>query len=83
LYGYVNDRGVEVVKPAFQYAWMFSDGLSVVKTGGKFGFIDKTGKLVVPAIYDRADNFHGDRANVCLNKKWTVMIYHPAESGQK
>lgn len=76
LYGYVNDQGVEAVKPVFNHAWMFSDGLSVVKAGDKYGFIDKTGKMVVPAIYDRADNFHGDRANVCLDKKWTVMIYH-------
>jgi hypothetical protein len=75
LYGFVDGLGVEVITPSFQLAWMFSDGLSVVKTGGKFGFIDKSGALVVPAIYDRADNFHGDRANVFLNRQWMVMIY--------
>lgn len=75
LYGYVNEQGVEVISPRFRHAWMFSDGLSVVKTGEKFGYIDKSGELVVPAIYDRADNFHGDRANVCLKGKWMVMIY--------
>jgi hypothetical protein len=75
LYGFVNVQGVEAISPSFQLAWMFSDGLSVVKTGGKFGFIDKSGALVVPAIYDRADNFHGDRANVFLNRQWMVMIY--------
>ncbi len=74
-YGYVNESGVEVIKPRFDGALAFSDGLAVVRIGEKYGFIDKTGTLVVPAIYDRCDNFHGDRANVCLNKKWTVMIY--------
>jgi hypothetical protein len=76
LYGYVDEKGVEIISPRFRHAWMFSDGLSVVQAGKKFGYIDKTGTMVVPAIYDRADNFHDDRANVCLKGKWMVMIYN-------
>lgn len=76
-YGFVNEEGVEVIVPKFDSALPFSDGLAVVKVDRKYGFIDKKGNMVVPAIYNRCDNFHGDRANVCLNKKWQVMIYPP------
>ena len=34
----------------------FSDGLCLVQKDGKFGFIDKTGNLVIPAIYDYLDD---------------------------
>jgi len=35
----------------------FHDGLAMVATGKKTGYIDKTGKLVVPLIYDQADYY--------------------------
>ncbi len=33
------------------------DGLAVVNKDGKWGFIDKTGKVVIPLQYDYASNF--------------------------
>ena len=36
----------------YDYAWNFSEGLAGVKLNGKFGFIDNTGKQVVPCVYD-------------------------------
>jgi hypothetical protein len=38
-----------------------------VKLNGKWGFIDKTDTLVIPLIYDMADDFHDCRAEVILN----------------
>ena len=48
----------------------FSDGLASIKLNNKYGFIDKTGKSVIPCIYDRAGSFSEGLAYVYLNNKW-------------
>ena len=48
----------------------FSDGLAAVELNDKFGFIDKTGKEVIPLIYDNAYSFSNGLAVVALNGKY-------------
>ena len=48
----------------------FHEGLAMVKKGDKYGFIDKTGKEVIPTIYDAAGNFHEGLAIVKKDDKW-------------
>ena len=48
----------------------FSDGLAVVELNDKFGFIDKTGREVIPLIYDNAYSFSNGLAIVALNGKY-------------
>ena len=47
-----------------------SDGLSLVELNDKFGFIDTTGREVIPLIYDNAYSFSGGLADVQLNGKY-------------
>lgn len=54
LYGFVNRKGEWVIRPRFLLAASFSEGLAAVMLGedivdGKWGFINKEGKLVIPA----------------------------------
>ena len=37
---------------------------------GKWGFIDKTGNIVIPCIYNKVDDFHDGLAKVRKNGKW-------------
>lgn len=69
--GFINSALDEVIKPAWDFAFPFEDGLSMVcqgcvslrvvgseyseMVGGKWGFIDKKGQVVVPVIYEKAD----------------------------
>jgi hypothetical protein len=41
------------------YDWLtgFSEGFAAVKLNNKWGFIDKTGKAVIPCIYDEVKDF--------------------------
>lgn len=41
----------------YEYIGYFSEGFALVKKDGKYGFIDKTGKLVIPAIYEKVQPF--------------------------
>ena len=48
----------------------FSDGLAVVELNDKFGYIDKTGREVIPLIYDYASEFAAGLASVELHGNW-------------
>ncbi len=54
----------------------FSEGLAPVKVGGKWGFIDKTGKQIIPCLYDYAwllslnSSFNEGLASVYVGGKW-------------
>jgi hypothetical protein len=41
----------------YEDAEPFAEGLARVRSGGKWGYIDKTGNLVVPAVYQSALDF--------------------------
>src|SRR5258706_12737862 len=46
-----------------------SGPLFPVEGDGKWGFIDRTGKLIIPLQFDSANNFHEGLALVTPNKK--------------
>lgn len=56
------ERGVltyeEIIAPQYEAAQPFSEGLAAVKKDGKWGYIDKTGAVVIPFQYDRAYVFN-------------------------
>ncbi|MFM8233627.1 MAG: WG repeat-containing protein [Holophagaceae bacterium] len=41
--------------------------------GGQWGFVDETGKEVIPPKYDEADEFYEGLAKVKLNGKWGLI----------
>lgn len=45
----------------------FCNGLARFEVDKKFGFLDKNGKVVIPAVYDLAMFFHN--GYVCVGKK--------------
>jgi hypothetical protein len=61
-YGYINQQGVEVIKPQFDYAADgFHEGLAWVVINEKLGYIDKKGKIVIsPQFINRGGCCNGD-----------------------
>ena len=51
----------------------FSEGLAMVKISNKKGFIDKTGREVIPCKYDDVDDFSEGLARVKLNDKYGLI----------
>ena len=63
-YGFINNQGEMVIKPVFDYARPFHDGLALISIGrdksgfgGSDGFIDNTGKIVIEPQYSEARDF--------------------------
>ncbi len=59
LAGYVDASGALVIEPRFNVAGGFSEGLAAVGVGEnddvmKYGYIDKTGTVVIPIDYQIA-----------------------------
>lgn len=56
-FGYIDETGRVVIKPQFDYAYPFSEGLAAVGIGDKAGFIDPSGRAVIPFQYHRTVSF--------------------------
>jgi ankyrin repeat protein len=73
-YGYIDKSGKWAIKPRYQDALEFSEGLARVAVSGfdwktyAYGFIDKSGKLAIPGPFDLAFGFHEGYAIVAAGK---------------
>jgi WG containing repeat len=66
-FGYIDETGHVVIKPQFDYAYPFSEGLAAVGIGDKAGFIDSSGRAVIPFQYYRTASFSDSVAAVYLS----------------
>ena len=64
-----EENGFVDVFPILHYDG-FCEGLSIARGADKVGFVDTTGKLIVPCIWDDAQNYNDGYAAVKLNDKW-------------
>ncbi len=64
----------------------FHDGLVRFVKGGKYGFANSKGQVVIPPVYDGAMNFEQGRAEVCSGCKRKCADpfceYHSFTGGQ-
>ena len=72
-WGLANLRGEIVSVAQWQLADFepmdFPEGLQLVMKGGKWGYIDETGAVVLPLIYDRAYSFENGLARVEIGNR--------------
>src|SRR5215475_737610 len=71
-WGYINADGDVVIKPQFDGAGEFKEGLAVASLDGRRGFIDGTGQFVIrtKASINLAGSFSEGVAPVIENGKW-------------
>ncbi len=89
LTGYMDIEGNIVIPQKYYSGGPFHNGMAWVQepvtadheyiynatyvTGGKFGYINNSGELVVPFIYDDVTNFDGKYAAVSKDGKWGLI----------
>ncbi len=73
IFGYINDKGLFVIKPKFQMAYDFKYGIAVVLENDKFGVINTKGEYIVEPIYDNIGEFKERRAVFNLNNNVGVI----------
>src|SRR5690348_2918687 len=57
LWGYATIDKSILITPQFEQAQLFYEGYAAVKKNGKWGYINKAGKMVIPFIYFSAKPF--------------------------
>jgi hypothetical protein len=63
--GYIDKTGEYVIRVHnYALAQSFSEGLAVVLQGSEYGYIDRTGRVVIDYRYDEAEEFHNGLAKV-------------------
>lgn len=61
MWGYIDHSGRFVIKPQYVFADDFSEGLAGVVVNRKYGFINKSGEMVIPPRFElRRGGRHGE-----------------------
>lgn len=77
--GFMDINEKVIIQPELYWADEFSEGLCAVSTDynsdkpRKYGYIDVTGKLVVPYKFDHATKFENGRGIIQLNNLWGAI----------
>jgi hypothetical protein len=72
--GYIDENGKVIVRPRFSDGLEFVDGIAAVQRRGKWGFIDRAGKFVIPAKYDNAYSFTADGLALVEQGRKTIRV---------
>ena len=67
--GFIDKAGTFVIKPQFDRAEAFSEGLAPVRIGERWGFVDRTGNIIVEPQFDGAGTFSDGYATIYLNRQ--------------
>jgi hypothetical protein len=68
--GFIDRTGRVVIKPVFDWAGPFSEGLATVRIGKRHGYINKKGALVIKPLFDEAKEFREGLAPVEVKGKF-------------
>lgn len=63
-FGFIDTTGNFKIKPIFEEAHYFNEGLSIFRKGDKYGYINSTGKIVIPAKYNYLSVFKHNHAKI-------------------
>lgn len=71
LYGFIERNGVPLTDTLYDAVGDFGEnGLAAVRSHGKWGYINRTGQVVIPLIYEECSTFAEERAAVKVGAKW-------------
>jgi hypothetical protein len=81
-WGYIDKTGKIAIKPQFDCAWDFAEGLASVQVGMKRGYIDANGEMVIKPQFDLSRPFSEGVAAVYTNApNWGDFIIFNYGSG--
>jgi hypothetical protein len=68
-YGFKDKDGKVIIKPQYDWADEFRDGVARIIIKEKYGYIDAEGSMILPPIFDWADNFYKGKASVHIENR--------------
>jgi hypothetical protein len=74
-WGFVNENRKIVIKPVFDDAFPFSEGLAAVKINDKWGYINEDGKMVINPQFDETYGFSDGLAEAWVDGQYGWVDY--------
>lgn len=68
VFGYINKRGEWVVKPKFDEAECFENGVAEVAINNHYGYINTKGEQIIPCEYDKSGGTFVNDSTIELKK---------------
>ena len=72
-WGYIDKTGKYVIKPEFDLAGYFAEGLAAACSGQKWGYIDKSGSYIIKPQFDYGWAFSEGLARVYVGGKYEFI----------
>lgn len=73
LYGFIDEKGNEVIDLKYDFSMNFNEGLAIINIGEMAGAINKSGKIIIKTKYDWINNFNEGRALFYVGDQWGVV----------
>ena len=73
-FGFVSDKSTIIVDAIYEDAGGFSNGYAAVKTNGKWGYIDSTGKTILEPQYQLASPVSDAKTAYVQNENGTYSL---------
>ncbi|MBC7475038.1 MAG: WG repeat-containing protein [Candidatus Sericytochromatia bacterium] len=72
-FGFINNKGKIIIKPEFEKAGTFFEGLAPFSQDDKSGFIDKSGKIIIKPEFDKVGYFLNNLAPVLIKNNLLLI----------
>lgn len=69
LFGYIDKKGNWVIKPQYNDANNFKNGIASVAINNKYGYINKKGEAIIPCIYDKYGGYFVNDSTITIAKE--------------
>ncbi|MFC2125325.1 WG repeat-containing protein [Bacteroidota bacterium] len=73
-YSLLNDKGQNLSYDFFDEILGYNEGLFRIRDEGKYGFIDTSGWVTIPPIYENASDFRGGLTSVQLGEGYFMIF---------
>ena len=80
-WGYADRTGRIAIRPRFEAAGRFAEGLAPAAQGGAFGFVGPDGQFVAPPQYDAAFGVSDGRVRVARGGRWGFLAVDEVRAG--
>ena len=69
-YGFIDCKGELIIKPIFQWADRFYNGIAAICENEKYGCIDKNGNIIIPTMFEDVDIMSEGLIAAQIGEKW-------------
>ncbi len=72
-YRHISNMTKNLSKSGFDMGYLAREDIAAVSLHNHWGYIDNTGKIIIPIIFDKVGQFYNGQAFVAVNNKYCII----------